>query len=387
MKSYGSTTKQLTKVALFIGALFIGVFSLIYTNSLVKELRLEEEKKVSIWAKAQERLAEAESEEELDFYYSIVEGNKTIPVILEGVDGSIIAHRNLDSLKSRNPEYVKNLLNEMKGGFEPIPIKIAEEEYSYLYYSDSYLLIKLRNYPFYQLAIIFLFLLVSYFAFKNSQKAEQNKVWVGLAKETAHQLGTPISSLMAWTELLDSDNAHANKETYREMRKDLKRLNTVTERFSKIGSPPVLQRTNINEVIFQTIEYMKTRSPKSVKYIFHARPEEIYVNLNVPLFEWVLENLCKNSIDAMDGGGQIKFTIRQLKDKVVMDVSDTGGRIPKGNFKSIFNPGFTTKKRGWGLGLSLVRRIIRNYHKGQIFVRESIPNEKTTFRIMLKVAN
>jgi signal transduction histidine kinase len=289
-------------------------------------------------------------------------------------------------MKSGNPEYVSNLLSLMKEGYPPIPIRVLDDEISYLYYSDSYLLIKLRNYPFYQLAIIFLFLLVSYFAFRNSQQAEQNKVWVGLAKETAHQLGTPISSLMAWTELLESDQSHANKETFKEMRKDLNRLNTVTERFSKIGSPPILNRANIVEVIGYTIEYMKTRSPRLVYYVFHTRPDEIFVNLNVPLFEWVLENLFKNSLDAMQGGGQIKVTIRQLKDKVVMDVSDTGFGIPKSNFKTVFNPGFTTKKRGWGLGLSLVRRIIRNYHKGQIFVRESLPNEKTTFRIILKAA-
>jgi two-component sensor histidine kinase len=385
-RKYSYDTKRIIKVLLFVAALLIGTFSLLYTNKLVKQLKTEEEKKVAIWAKAQEKLVEAENPEELSFYYSIVEDNKTIPVIMETPEGFLI-HRNLDSIKSLKREYVKNKLEEMKLGYPPIPIRITETETAYLYYSDSYLLKQLRDYPYYQIAIVGLFILVSYFAFSISRRAEQNRVWVGLAKETAHQLGTPISSLMAWTDLIEMDRELATPEAMEEMRKDLVRLETITERFSKIGSEPILQKVNLNEVLKHSVQYMKTRSSERIEYVMYERHQNIMAHLNVPLFEWVIENLCKNAMDAMGGSGKITFTLRlSEKNNILLDVSDNGKGIPKNKFKTIFKPGYTTKKRGWGLGLSLVKRIIQNYHKGTIFVKESVPNERTVFRIILKAA-
>jgi two-component sensor histidine kinase len=377
------TSKRLMKWALFIAALFIGAFSLIYTNNLVKELRLEEEKKIAIWAKAQEKLIEAETPEELSFYYSIVEGNKTIPVIMETPDGFLV-HRNLDSILAKDEKYVRNRLQEMKSEYPPISVKIMDNQIGYLYYSDSYILKKLQYYPFYQLGIVGLFILVSYFSFSIARKSEQNKIWVGLAKETAHQLGTPISSLMAWIELIKADKEYATPEAMEEMIKDIDRLNTITERFSKIGSTPELLVYDINEVLVNSMNYMKTRTSPQIHYKLFEKNKNILVRLNKPLFEWVIENICKNAIDAMSGSGNITFTISQTEKKVYLEISDDGKGIPSNRFKSIFKPGYTTKKRGWGLGLSLVKRIIEDYHKGQIFVKESIPNEITTFRIVLR---
>ena len=346
------------------------------------QLRYEEEKKVAIWAKAQEKIAEAETEEELSLLYSIVENNKTIPVIMEMSDGTLI-HKNLDSSKAKNPEYVNLLLNEMKKGYEPIPMKVIDGNMSYLFYSDSYLLKQLRNYPFYQLGIVGLFIFVSYFSFSVSRKSEQNKVWVGLAKETAHQLGTPISSLMAWIDLIELDPEHAKPESMVEMKKDIKRLLVITDRFSKIGSEPELDVLNINEVLRDSVNYMKIRTSPKIEYLFVERHQHLLVKLNRSLFEWVIENICKNAVDAMDGSGKITVTVFLVKTKVYVDISDNGKGVPQNKFKTIFRPGYTTKKRGWGLGLSLVKRIITDYHKGNIFVKESIPNDCTTMRIVL----
>ncbi len=376
-------TKRIIKIALFIGALFIGTFSLIYTNNLVKKLRIEEQKKIEIWAKAQERLAQAEDGAELSFFYSIVEENKTIPVILETPEGQLI-YRNLDTSKAKNPEYVRAKLEEMKNGYPPITIKIMDDEVGHLYYSDSYILKQLRNYPIYQLGIVSLFIFVSYFAFSVARKSEQNKVWVGLAKETAHQLGTPISSLLAWADLLEIDPEQATPQSMQEMKRDIQRLIVITERFSKIGSEPELLVQNINNVLAESIVYMKTRTSDKIEYVFVERHKDLLVRLNKSLLEWVIENLCKNAIDAMSGSGKITISIFLLKQKVYIDISDNGKGIPSNKFKTIFKPGYTTKKRGWGLGLSLVRRIITEYHRGSIFVKESIPNEKTTFRIIMK---
>jgi two-component system, sporulation sensor kinase D len=375
-------SRILVRFSLFLGALFIGTFSLIYTNNLVTQLRIEEEKKVAIWAKAQAKLAEAESPEELSLYYSIVEGNKTIPVILETPDGQLV-HRNLDSLKAKSKKYIQAKLDEMKKGYPPIPIEIMEGEISYLYYSDSLLLIQLRNYPLYQLGIVALFLFVSYFSFSVARKSEQNKVWVGLAKETAHQLGTPISSLMAWIDLIELDPEHATPESMKEMKKDIKRLQVITDRFSKIGSEPELKVLNLNEVLKESIAYMQTRTSPKIEYYFIERNKDLLVKMNRSLFEWVIENLFKNSIDAMEGSGKIIVTLFLTKTNVHIDITDDGKGIAPKLFKTIFRPGFTTKKRGWGLGLSLVNRIITEYHKGQIVVKESIPNKRTTFRITL----
>lgn len=370
---------------MLLSALGIGLFSLYYTNKMVKEIAIEERKKISQYAEATEAITKYDPSSELDisFYFKVLESNTTIPVILAD-DKGIITHKNLDSNKIKSQKEIDKYYKYLKENTKPIAIKIAENDYQYVFYDDSSILKKLKVYPFYQLGIVGLFVVVSYFAFSYSRKSEQNQVWVGLAKETAHQLGTPMSSLMAWVELMAIDNTHANDETYTEMRKDLDRLKVITDRFSKIGSVPILKKENLTEVLQHSIDYMKTRSAETVEF-HYQQTEPNLVKLNVPLFEWVIENLIKNAIDSMEGVGHIYFNTRIKGKTLLLDISDTGKGISKGLFKRIFNPGFTTKKRGWGLGLSLVKRIIVNYHKGQIFVKESIPNKRTTFRLILKV--
>ncbi len=377
--------KQFFKFALLLMALSIGLFSLYYTNNMVKKLSGEERKKISQWAEALKMLNTADSQD-ITFYANIIESNTTIPVIL--ADGNtILGHRNLDSLNLKRKGYLEEYFEELKSKNEPIKIKIIEDIYQYVYYDDSTILRQLKSYPLYQLGIVGLFVVVSYFAFSYSRKSEQNQVWVGLARETAHQLGTPMSSLMGWLELMEAEPSYANEETYSEMRKDLDRLKVITDRFSKIGSTPILKKTDVNEALENAIQYMKIRSAETVSFIFNKPEVPAYANINIPLFEWVVENLCKNAIDAMEGKGVILFNVRQRNKVIVIDISDTGKGMPKSLFKRVFKPGFTTKKRGWGLGLSLVKRIIENYHKGQIMVKESIPNKKTTFRIILKHLN
>ncbi len=368
-------------------ALGIGLFSLYYTDNMVKKIAIEERKKISQWSEAMEALSKYDPRGEMNiditFYAKIIESNTTIPVILAD-SKEIITNRNIDSSISKNDNLLNAYFKKLKENSDPIKIKIAEDDYQYVYYDDSSILKQLKVYPFYQLGIVGLFVVVSYFAFSYSRKSEQNQVWVGLAKETAHQLGTPMSSLMAWVDLMSLDKEQANEQTYDEMRKDLDRLKVITERFSKIGSVPVLKEENLISILNHCIDYMKTRSAETVNFHLIENDEDYIVSLNVPLFEWVIENLIKNAIDAMEGVGSITFTTRKKGDHIIIDISDTGKGMSKRLFKRVFNPGFTTKKRGWGLGLSLVKRIILNYHKGNIFVKESIPNKRTTFRIILK---
>lgn len=377
------TLKQYLKILLLIIALAIGVFSLWYSNNLVKKLSDEEKKNIQQWAEAQEMIAKAEPDQDISYYAKIIESNTTIPVILAD-NQSILSYRNLDSNLIKNTKKLQLYYEDLKSKNAPIPIEITDNYTQYLYYDDSSILKQLKVYPFYQLGIVGLFVVVSYFAFSYSRRSEQNKVWVGLAKETAHQLGTPMSSLMAWVDLMEMDNSSANPDTYMEMRKDLDRLKVITERFSKIGSAPVLQEVNIVEVIEKSLNYMKTRSAENVHFEFYHKDDNYPCMINVYLFEWVIENLCKNSIDAMEGKGNINVNCFSKNKLIYIDFTDTGKGIPSSLQKRVFKPGFTTKKRGWGLGLSLVKRIIENYHKGHIFVKESIPNKKTTFRITIK---
>lgn len=377
------STKQYLKVILLLLAMAIGLFSLYYSNKMVVKLSLEERKKISQWAEAQELIAKSEPEQDISFYAKIVESNSTIPVFLADESG-FLTYRNIDSSLIRSEKNLKAYFNELRTETQPIEIKITEDYSQYVYYDESSTLKQLKVYPFIQLGIVSLFVVVSYFAFSYSRRSEQNQVWVGLAKETAHQLGTPMSSLMAWVELIESDRSFANSESLGEMRKDLDRLKVITERFSKIGSTPVLSPVDIGAQLRHAIGYIRVRSAEEVIYVIEEMPNNLLANINVPLFEWVIENVCKNAIDAMDGKGTISISCRLKGHTIVIDISDTGKGMPKALFKRIFKPGFTTKKRGWGLGLSLVKRIIENYHKGHIFVKESIPHKRTTFRITLK---
>ncbi len=375
--------KQTWKRLLFVTAALIGISSLVYTDRLVKQLAQEEENKVKLWAKATELLANSADENiDISFVFEVIRDNETVPVILTDQNENVISVRNLDSLLSLDTAYVKEQLVLMKEEHIPIEVGLVAGEKNLIFYRNSKLYYSLKYYPYVQLGVISLFILVSYIAFSTSRKAEQNQVWVGMAKETAHQLGTPISSLLAWMEHLRAKGV--DEQTLTEIGQDLKRLETITERFSKIGATPKLELKNIAQVMEESVNYMKLRSSKKVVYNFNpGNTIDVNVPMNIPLFEWVIENLCRNAIDAMNGAGIITVEMEAKEGRVIIDVSDTGKGMPKSKFKTVFEPGFTTKQRGWGLGLSLTKRIIENYHSGKIFVKNSVVDKGTTFRIVL----
>jgi nitrogen-specific signal transduction histidine kinase len=386
--------RQRWKMILLIFAIAIGVLSLWYTNRLVASLAQEELRKVQIWADAILDVQSADIlTDNINFEAEVVRSNTTTPLIMTNEQGKIISFRNLDSVKAQRESYLKEQLEIMKSQHSPIVLSFKPNEKqsdvnfrefkNYVYYKDSDLLIKLRYYPYFQLTVVGLFIFVSYLAFNTSKRAEQNQVWVGMAKETAHQLGTPISSLIAWLEYLKLKGI--GEEISSEIEKDIKRLQTITERFSKIGSAPELKKADLIQVISGTLEYLKTRASSKISFSFvNNAPSIIYCELNIPLFEWVIENVTKNAIDAMTGAGSLTVAVSAVQHNVYVDISDTGKGIPKAKFRTIFNPGYTTKSRGWGLGLTLAKRIVEEYHSGIIYVKDSEPGKGTTFRIVLK---
>lgn len=440
-----------------------------YTNNLFEQLKNEERKRVSIVAEAQRRILTATSNEDLNFFLSIIGENTTIPVIVTDETGRIMTSRNtnlgdsikvlegslkqefsvyppivvnyiysskiylyykdsnifaklksvLDDLirsffsevvinsasvpviitdssgtvpfayggipddKIKDAVWVKKTLENMASQNTPIKIDLADTGVHYIFYQDSFLLTQLKYYPIVQLGVIFVFLVIAYLLFSYARKSEQNQVWVGLAKETAHQLGTPLSSMVAWMELLKLKGL--DEDTIREIEKDVTRLETITDRFSKIGSATKLEKTNIVAVVHDTVAYIRSRI--SSKVSFDIKPgleKEIIVPLNHHLFEWVIENLCKNAVDAMESSGNVNIEITEDVDHIHIDIADSGKGIPKSLFKTIFRPGYTSKARGWGLGLTLTKRIVENYHAGKIYVKSSTLNKGTTFRIILK---
>ena len=380
--------KQRWKLYLILFAAIIGLGSLLYTNRLVKLLADEEKKKIELWAEATRRLADLSDITEPNFRQNdpgfplqVVEFNTTIPVIIADQEDNIMAHRNLDSLKMEDPDYSKRQLEKMKSEIEPIEIDLGDGIVQYVYYRNSTLLVQLTYYPYIQLGVILLFILVAYLAFSASRRAEQNQVWVGLSKETAHQLGTPTSSLMGWVEILKEK--HPDKKLVSELEKDAGRLEEITERFSKIGSKPVLKNANILEVLKESVEYLESRTSDGVTFTFDTESKDHVVPINRALFQWVVENLCKNSVDAMEGNGTIKISVSDQLKQVLIDFEDSGKGIPKNRHKTIFKPGYTTKRRGWGLGLSLAKRIIEIYHKGKIFVLNSETGKGAVIRIIL----
>ncbi len=380
--------KQRWKLYLILFAAIIGIGSLLYTNRLVKLLAAEEKMKFELWAEATRRLADLSDITEPNFRQNdpgfplqVVEFNTTIPVIIADQEDNIMAHRNLDSLKMEDPDYSKRQLEKMKSEIEPIEIDLGDGIVQYVYYRNSTLLVQLTYYPYIQLGVILLFILVAYLAFSASRRAEQNQVWVGLSKETAHQLGTPTSSLMGWVEILKEK--HPDKKLVSELEKDAGRLEEITERFSKIGSKPVLKNANILEVLKESVEYLESRTSDGVTFTFDTESKDHVVPINRALFQWVVENLCMNSVDAMEGNGSIKITVSDQLKQVHIDFEDSGKGIPKNRHKTIFKPGYTTKRRGWGLGLSLAKRIIEIYHKGKIFVLHSEPGKGAVIRIIL----
>ncbi len=371
------------KFFLFLCAAVIGIGSLWYTNNLVKKLAAEERKKVELWAKATSLIPKTDIKgESLDFLFSVVQFNETVPVILTDKDTNILMYRNLDSTKVSNPVFLQHKLEKMMEENSPIEIEYMPGRMQYLYYSRSIILNKLTYYPLIQLAVILLFILVAYFAFSSSRKAEQNQVWVGLSKETAHQLGTPISSLMAWLEFMKQKEKSVIP--VKEFEKDILRLSKITDRFSKIGSQPILTLNELNTIIDTTVGYLRSRSSDKISFSVESKEDSIMVPVNPPLFEWVIENVCKNAMDAIEGNGEIKIIVNDDQHDVTIDVVDNGKGIPKSQYKTIFKPGYTTKERGWGLGLSLTKRIVEEYHKGKINVAGSELGKGTTIRIILK---
>jgi two-component system, sporulation sensor kinase D len=317
------------------------------------------------------------------FLEEVAVNTTDVPVIItDSSKTKIIAVGDkIDTAKINTAEKLQLMLTDMAEENPPLPVDFGEGQTSYIFYAQSELLTKLKYYPYVQFGIIGLFLLIAYILFSTARKAEQDQVWVGMSKETAHQLGTPLSSLMAWNDHLK--NMGVDESIVHEMGRDIERLNTITERFSKIGSQPTLQDEDICAVIQYATDYLKQRTSKNVKYDIQLPGHPVHVLVSVPLFEWVIENLCKNAVDAMNGKGQITVKVKEIPEGIAIDVSDTGKGIPKSKFKTVFEPGYTTKKRGWGLGLSLCKRIVENYHKGKILVLNSEPNKGTTFRILL----
>ncbi|MBE9512308.1 MAG: HAMP domain-containing histidine kinase [Bacteroidetes bacterium] len=378
------TRKIRWKFILFLSAVLIALGSLFYTNKLIRQLKQEEKNKVELWAKATEQLIDLDiTETDFGFLFEVIENNNTVPVILVNSDNEIISTRNLDPAKENNHDYLARKLKKMKKQNEAIEFSISDNRNNFIYYKDSILLSKLELFPFVQLGVIILFILVSYFAFSASRKAEQNQVWLGLSKETAHQLGTPTSSLAAWFELLRMKDL--DEKILKEFEKDVTRLEKITERFSKIGSKPSLKTINLFNVITRAVNYIKSRSSENVRFnVSFSEEDELNLPLNAALFEWVIENICKNAIDAMNGKGIININVQDNVQVVYLDISDTGRGMNKLKFKTVFKPGYTTKERGWGLGLSLSKRIVEMYHGGKIFVNYSEINKGTGIRIVLK---
>lgn len=375
---------RLVKVVLVCSAIAICTASLVWSHILVSDLAREEQGRMEVWAEAMRSFEQADDQTDLALVLKVINGNNTIPVVVLSPDGSVQAHRNLDLKAPDEAALDRKILawaQSRRNAGSVINIHLDDDEVMQICYDESVMLKRLASYPFIQLGIVFIFVVVAIFALLSSKRAEQNKVWVGLSKETAHQLGTPISSLMAWTQVLRE--TYPDDELLPEMDKDVQRLQMIAERFSKIGSRPETQPENINDVVAHVVDYISRRTSNKVVIATRLPAQPLYFNLSAPLFEWVVENLCKNAVDAMDGAGTITITAFEEPQRYVVEVADTGKGIPKNHFSSVFQPGVTTKARGWGLGLSLAKRIIEEYHNGRIFVKSSEINKGTTFRIEL----
>lgn len=371
------------KYMLVLVAAVIAVASLFVSNNFVDKLKLEEKNKMQVWAAAMSSIINAEVNEDVTLEQNILSSNKTIPVVLTDDTGSIIQENNIKiPANADSLTVLMERVADMRRKGNVIPIYMDGVGEQYVCYDDSNILILLSCYPYIQLCVVLIFLVICVVAVISSKRAEQNRVWVGLSKETAHQLGTPISSLMAWVEVLKEK--YPDDELLPEMGHDVERLQRVAERFSKIGSKPEHTSEDVVSVIESAVEYVKRRSPSKVEYVVDFPKRPILVRMNAPLIEWVVENLCKNAVDAMGGNGIITVTVSHDEQNAYIDVSDTGKGISKSNRRMVFEPGFTTKKRGWGLGLSLAKRIMEEYHKGKIFVKKSAPGKGTTFRMELK---
>ena len=376
------------KIVLVVAAVVIAVASLVVSHFLVSDLSKEERNKMETWAQALHTLNNANENTDLSLVLSVLQGNNTIPVVVVDSTGMVMDYRNVE-ISADNRKDSLSLLekeaNRMYRSGRFVKIILTDDphaDYQLVCYDESNLLKRLATYPYVQLGIVFIFVVVAIFALLSSKKAEQNKVWVGLSKETAHQLGTPISSLIAWIEILHEN--YPGDDMIPEMEKDVKRLELIADCFSKIGSLPEPQPSSLNNVISNVVDYIDRRTSSAVLMTVNMPNHDVVVRINASLFEWVIENLCKNAVDAMEGKGKIWISVIEDGYDVAIEVADNGKGIRHKDLKSVFKPGFTTKKRGWGLGLSLAKRIVEEYHKGRIFVKESEIGIGTTFRIELK---
>lgn len=381
MNSIYDARERLKYIFIFV-AILIAIVSVVVSDILIKDLAREEREKIEVWAEATRVVTSEEPSLNMNLILKIIQGNTTIPVLLCNDRDSVLTYKNIELPETGAEAFLQQKLKEFKNKNVPIAVDMEDGTFQYLYYDDSTNLKRLLVYPYAQLSVMAVFILIAFLALASTKKAEQNKVWVGLSKETAHQLGTPISSLIAWIEYLKTKDVDAY--LLGEMDKDVKRLETIAERFSKIGSNPDPVPVNICDSIRSALDYMGTRISSKVHIHLELPEHPVLVLMNGSLFAWVIENLTKNAVDAMEGQGKITYTLEEKGDKVRIDVTDTGRGILKSKFKTVFNPGYTTKKRGWGLGLSLVKRIVESYHGGKIYVRWSEMGKGTTFRIELR---
>lgn len=382
------------KIVLLVSAVVIAAVSLVISYLLVRDLSHEERNRMVVWAEAMRSLSSADENTDIYLALKVINGNNTIPVIVLDAQGNVETYRNI-TIKAETAadtlRYLQQRAESMRQAGYAIDLNLTDagqevrpgDDYLVICYEESSMLRRLASYPYVQLGVVGLFVVVAIFALLSSKRAEQNRVWVGLSKETAHQLGTPISSLMAWTAILRE--AYPDDELIPEMDKDVKRLELIADRFSKIGSQPEVAREDLRPLLERTADYIRRRSSDKVVVACDMPDDPVVVDVCAPLFEWVVENLCKNAIDAMSGKGVITIRLRRETAHIVIEVSDTGKGISKRHFKTVFSPGYTTKKRGWGLGLSLAKRIVEEYHKGHIFVKSSELGVGTTFRIELHV--
>ena len=363
--------------------LVIVVLSVSFTTRLANKFAEEEYRKIELWAEATRQLIMADEDDNIDLILSVMEGNTTIPVYMVDSAHQLLLSRNVREPKHNKEEFYQQKINNLRLSQEPIVVQVNEEVTQYIYYEDSILLRRLYWFPYVQLAVIIAFIAIAVIALIMAQRSEQNSLWVGLSKETAHQLGTPISSLNAWNELLKA--TYPNDALLPQMDEDIRRLQMIAERFSKIGSQPTLNQEAILPIVQSAMEYMRVRTSNKITYTLYA-DTDCQVMVCKPLFEWVIENLCKNAIDSMEGKGEITLSLTKQENKVHLDITDTGKGIDRRHFKTIFKPGYTSKKRGWGLGLSLAKRIIEDYHRGKLFVKQSQIGVGSTFRITLEQA-
>lgn len=388
MAGFYNTSKL--KIVVLMVSISIGAASIWYTNVLVRKLAIREQQQINLFAKGLQAVADPANDGSISFLFQeIIEANNSIPVILTDDQENPISDKNIDIpakySEAEKMVFLKAEIQLMKLVHAPIVVEPTAGLKNYIFYKNSFLLTQLIYYPYVQLTIISLFAIITFVAYSYSKRSEQNRIWVGLAKETAHQLGTPLSSLIAWIEIFRQDPEFKNKEVLDELEKDVNRLEMVTARFSNIGSKPSLQEEQLYHTIEHTVSYLATRLSKKIKIMLTTLlPKDEAIKMNKPLFDWVIENLCKNAVDAMDGTGEIRIHLFPINEnKLGIDVSDTGKGMGKSRYNEVFKPGFTTKKRGWGLGLTLVKRIIENYHHGKIAVHHSEIGKGTTFRIVM----